>query len=312
VIAIGRTDLPAILRALAKTDLLVSGGGSLLQDVTGRWTIPYYLGIVCLALARRCPVLMYAQGIGPVTGRLGKALIRTVVNRMDWLTVRDPGSAALLRQLGVHAPPLEVTADAVFTLQPTDRGRGRAFLWQEVPVGGKPVIGVSVREWEAVSPRTLAKALDDLVAATGAVLLFIPMQYPADYEFSRLVASHMFNPARVMSQRLGTQDLLDLCSGLDMMVGMRLHSLIFAALGSVVPVGISYDPKIDAFLASLGLAPAAMANNLQPQEFVAQAWQIWQRRGELVGQLARRVGELRKRAEWNADLLVSLLPGEGR
>jgi hypothetical protein len=55
-----------------------------------------------------------------------------------------------------------------------------------------------------------------------------------------------------------------------------------------------------------------MANNLQPQEFVAQAWQIWQRRGELVGQLARRVGELRKRAEWNADLLVSLLPGEGR
>jgi polysaccharide pyruvyl transferase WcaK-like protein len=138
------------------------------------------------------------------------------------------------------------------------------------------------------------------------------MQYPADYEFSRLVASRMFNPARVMSQRLGTQDLLDLCSGLDMMVGMRLHSLIFAALGSVVPVGISYDPKIDAFLASLGLAPAAMANNLQPQEFVAQAWQIWQRRGELVGQLARRVGELRKRAEWNADLLVSLLPGEGR
>ena len=108
-------------------------------------------------------------------------------------------------------------ADAVFTLQPTDRGRGQAFMAGSAG-GGKPVIGVSVREWEAVSPRTLAKALDDLVAATGAVFVH-PMQYPADYEFSRLVASHMFQPGAGDEPAAGHQDLLDLCSGLDMMGG---------------------------------------------------------------------------------------------
>ena len=52
-------------------------------------------------------------------------------------------------------------------------------------------------------------------------------------------------------------------------------------------------------------------NNLQPQNLSRRHGRYISKGEELVGQLARRVGELRKRAEWNADLLVSLLPGEG-
>lgn len=64
--AVSRTHLPSILAALARADLLISGGGSLLQDVTGPFNIPYYVGVMELARLRGVPVMMMAQGIGPV------------------------------------------------------------------------------------------------------------------------------------------------------------------------------------------------------------------------------------------------------
>ena len=38
---------------------------------------------------------------------------------------------------------------------------------------------------------------------------------------------------------------------MDVLVGVRLHSLIYAAVMGVTMIGISYDPKVDSFLASI-------------------------------------------------------------
>jgi len=50
--AIPRTSVAVVVRELRRADLLVSGGGSLLQDVTGRGSVPYYAGIMLLARMR--------------------------------------------------------------------------------------------------------------------------------------------------------------------------------------------------------------------------------------------------------------------
>ncbi|RYD07047.1 hypothetical protein N752_00260 [Desulforamulus aquiferis] len=56
-----RWKLREIYRALKDSDMLISGGGSLLQDVTGLKSLLYYLGVILLARMLGKPVFFYAQ-----------------------------------------------------------------------------------------------------------------------------------------------------------------------------------------------------------------------------------------------------------
>jgi polysaccharide pyruvyl transferase WcaK-like protein len=47
--AVNRMNPYSVTRELMQSDLLISGGGSLFQDVTGPRSLPYYISIVALA-----------------------------------------------------------------------------------------------------------------------------------------------------------------------------------------------------------------------------------------------------------------------
>ena len=66
VAAFHRARPREVLAALRQCDLFVSGGGSLLQDVTSLSSLLFYLAQIRFArmLGRR--VMVYAQGIGPL------------------------------------------------------------------------------------------------------------------------------------------------------------------------------------------------------------------------------------------------------
>ena len=51
-------DLPAIYRLMGRTKLYINGGGSLIQDVTSRRSLWYYLFTLRMAKRRGCKVLM--------------------------------------------------------------------------------------------------------------------------------------------------------------------------------------------------------------------------------------------------------------
>lgn len=69
--AVHRLNFFAIAAAIRRCDILISGGGSLLQDVTSARSLYYYLWIMKIALFFKKPVMLYAQGIGPVRGAQG-------------------------------------------------------------------------------------------------------------------------------------------------------------------------------------------------------------------------------------------------
>jgi polysaccharide pyruvyl transferase CsaB len=122
--AVNRWNPFGVIWTLLRTDLLLSGGGGLLQDVTGVRSICYYLVVVALAMAAGKPVVYYAQGVGPVRTRFGRWLTRIVSNRVDLITIRDQASRDDLLAMGVCHPPLVVTADPVLALNPSQLNDG--------------------------------------------------------------------------------------------------------------------------------------------------------------------------------------------
>ena len=52
----------------------------------------------------------------------------------------------------------------------------------------------------------------------------------------------------VFASPLSTNEMVSLIGRLQLVIGMRLHSLIFAAKASVPMIGLAYDPKIYGFL----------------------------------------------------------------
>ncbi|WP_035106907.1 polysaccharide pyruvyl transferase CsaB [Desulfovirgula thermocuniculi] len=256
--AVNRWSPAAVCRALAACDVFLSGGGSLLQDVTGLKSLLYYAGVIWLAGALRKPVVFYAQGIGPVTTEAGRRLVRRVAERARLITVRDGESAAELRHLGVKRPPVVVTADPVLGLDPAAVGgeKGEAVL-AEVGAAGRPVVGVALREWPgfgAEQEEALARVLDGL-CRRGLAVVFIPLHFPADLGVSRRVAARMAEPAAVVSRALSVEEALSLFGCLHLCLGMRLHALVFAAVFNVPLVGLSYDPKVERFLARINWRP---------------------------------------------------------
>jgi len=312
--AIDRKNIREIYRAIRDCDVLISGGGSLLQDITSRRSILYYLGIMMIGIFLRKKVFIYSQGIGPINRRLNRLMVRWVLNRVHCITVRDEKSKKELEELGVCVPPIYVTADPVITLPKGDLSVGRRILEEEglCKDVDKPLIGFALRGWQKNErfKQVICKAADSLVRQYGANIVFIPFHYGEDMQILEEIEKEMENEAIFVKNRYDVQTLLGIVGNLDLLIGVRLHSLIFAAIMNTPMIAVSYDPKIDSFMKSLGLEVFCSIDDLEVDrllEAVEQKWDCYKQEKEM---LSTRVQALQKRVHMNEVLLTQLL-GQG-
>jgi len=311
--AVNRWSIREVAGALRKADLLVSGGGSLLQDVTGPQSLLYYLGVIWLARLLGRPVLYYAQGIGPVNTRCGRLLVGFTTRGARAVTVRDEESRRDLQAMGVTRP-IEVTADPVLGLQDKDIDptEGAAMLRRYGVNPGTGVVGVAIRPLpgRATWEMELARALDNLVKA-GRTVVFIPMQSPADLVISREVAAAMREPSIIVSEKLNVPQMISLVGNLDVLLGMRLHALIFAAVCGVPPLGIVYDPKVERLLKRIDMAPAGRPGEINGETLSMMIERLLADRPRVAAKMVKNLEQLREEAVRTAYILgaeIDLLP----
>ncbi|MFC4402895.1 polysaccharide pyruvyl transferase CsaB [Gracilibacillus xinjiangensis] len=241
--AVNRWKLKDVSNALKTADGLISGGGSLLQDKTSMKSVPYYSGIMRIAKWHKKPVFVYSQGIGPVDHPISKWIVKSTLNKVDQITVRDHDSQQLLTSLGLKKDSI-IVPDPVFGLD----ARTFSSKWVERAGITGPFVTVSVRDWPSDQPfkERIAGCLDGLVSE-GYSVVFVPFHGEEDYQTSKEVAGLMDKDSYVMTADIPMEEKIAVIRESALLIGMRLHSLIFASIVYTPFVALSYDPKVDSF-----------------------------------------------------------------
>lgn len=270
VLTVDRRRLGSVLASLARCDALVLGGGSLLQDATSWASLVYYGALITAAWAQGKPVLLWGQGLGPLRRRRSRLLVRALLAMTRGCSWRDPASAALAARLGWRPQRLQpsggVGSDPVWATPASPwRGAGGAIVLCWRPVS--QLEGEAWRPWLA--------ALDQL--APERELLWLPFHARQDRGlYQRLQADGLLSDSLVARSRElrveCPQEAMAVTGGAGLVLAMRLHGLILAALSGAPTAALSYDPKVAAAAAALG-CPCALLDQPPPRDLAAQ----WQR-----------------------------------
>ena len=302
----------SLLKAIRRCDLLISGGGSLLQDRTSTKSIMYYLTIMNLAKLMRKKVMLYANGIGPVIKPANRRRVAAAVNRADLITLRDANSVEQLRSMGVKRDDMYITADPVFTFECIEREQALQLLKREGIPQDRPFVGVSLRSWYDLPQfsEKIAEICDEIYERHGRNIVFIVMQTPNDMQISRQVQELMRSPSYILPGRYRTDELMGMVGCADFTLCMRLHTLIFAAHMQVPTLGLVYDPKVRYHLESLEMPSMGDVDTLNTEEAMKLVDDVIQNRETYVKRLERKSEELRRLAEKNEELIVEFITRE--
>lgn len=306
--AIPRFRVLRVFSELRRGDALLSGGGSLLQDTTSTRSLLYYLSVIRCAQWLHKPVMLYANGIGPVRGSANRRRVKRVVERAALVTLRDHASAMELKQMGITRP-VQVTADPVFHLEPAGPERSLQLCASSGLPEGRPFAAVSVRDWRGVGDFyvQLAGLCDHLRREHGLEVLFLLMQRSQDREATAQVRDKMAEPSYVLDAPCTPRELMGVLGRAKLCLAMRLHTLIFAARMAVPAMGLVYDPKVASFLEELDLPAAGDVERFDGREARRRADALMADYDAVLSRLRRKSARLAQAAKENERLLLELL-----
>jgi len=256
--------LPRVVRFLRESDLVVYGGGDLINGNVASTTF--------IALAKRLgvPVMCCGVGVLPIASPRRRRLTVDALNEVDLITVRDSESQERLEAMGVTRPPVRVTADPAFMLS----ARASSMPFAE-PHGSSMTVGINIRiqdkmyadyaHWDRRScVRVFREVCDRLIRERDARILFIPMEaydrrkryhhHVFDDVLGREIREGLEQPERfvIIDGMLSPEELKALLGTVDLLVSMRLHTLLLASEFGMPMVAFDYAPKIRSFMSMIG------------------------------------------------------------
>ena len=262
-------NIPAIYRALSSCSLFISGGGTLIQDASSTRSLLYYLFCLRLAKARGCATMMYGCGIGPLSRKANRKRAAKIINScVDAITLREDDSREALRALGLTSPEIISAADPALFIEDISPERLESLMREFALDEKENYICFSLRPWGDISHKAelFARASDYAYEKYALKSVFLPMNAAEDSSFAALVAEKCAYSPIVIDKSLSAAESSALISKMKVLVGVRLHALVFAAKNAVSTVGISYDPKVAAFLKYIGRGNFAEADALTQEK----------------------------------------------
>ncbi len=281
-------------RDLGELDVVLDiGAGDSFTDIYPTKRFAYIAATKALTIARRRPLILSPQTIGPFSKQPQSAVAAWACRGADAVFVRDPLSLAALRKLAPSANAHQVV-DVAFALPFTQAERQSGLVRVGLNVSGllfnggysgKNEFGIEV-DYAALT-RSLIEAL---MARPGVRVELIAHVNATGLDDDRAVAD------RLAAEYPGLVRVPDFASpgaakshisGLDFLVGGRMHATIAAYSSGVPVVPVSYSRKFEGLFGGLGYDWLVPVRGRSTTEACAYILDAFERRDELAADIAR-------------------------
>lgn len=226
-------NIKAIIKTLKNCDVLISGGGSLLQDSTSLKSLLYYVFVILCAEFFKKDVIIFAQGIGPIKNLLGKFLTKIALKKCKYITVRDEKSLFLLRSWKLNP---ELVSDPVWnikknTYNPSDK------------------VGIQLRSWKGLSQKYLFNLAKNVIETFSDKEIYIySFQDALDLDICKHFEAQLklLNPdiKTKLINAMSIENTVESFSELNYLIGMRYHACLLALKYGIPTLALSYDTKV--------------------------------------------------------------------
>lgn len=322
--ALGERDA-ACRQAIAECDVFILGGGGLLQDKTTIFNPSRWLAKLRLAQRMGKTTCLYANSVGELRFGINRRMAARALKKVHLITLRDALSAELLERLGVAGA--QVTADPAFSLEPpTPEEQAAARQKYDLP---REYVCIAIRHWydtNAVIPVKIATRLglrsrknarqyarytsvmaeitqrinDEL----GLPAVFLSMCRGRDAGVARDILAKLpqnLGNFTIDEPSMTPQDALAVIGQSKLLLGMRLHSLIYAADLGVPMVPIVYQDKVAGLAQMLG-AEAVHVDTMDADALWRLVQPALDGRAETAGAL-----QMQEKEQQNARLFAELM-----
>jgi colanic acid/amylovoran biosynthesis protein len=248
-----------ILKKYAESDWILVCGGQNIIHVNYFPLIPLFEILFSKILQKK--IMLYSQSMGPFLHRYSKLLICWILNRTDLITTRESISKDTLIDMGVNVPVF-VTADAAFTLPAISKQESISKLKDDCNLSETELnIAITAIPWDfPKEPNlkkknemyenyidSLAKSADSLIERFNAHIIFFPQVIIPKLKNDIPVSIKIYNKIKnksnvsILKKDYSPEELKGMYGCMDLLLGTRFHSCIFALSMGVPTLAIEYD-----------------------------------------------------------------------
>lgn len=227
-------DIKNIIRVLRNSDALISGGGSLLQDVTSIKSLIYYSFIIFLALLMRKKVLIFAQGIGPLNSKISKIIVKNLLKHSSFVSVRDEKSLKLLTNWEIDA---KLVCDPIFSTEiPTVEKENKLVM--------------QLRSFGTLNDKFLEELAQNINKNfSDKKIEILSLQDCLDKEvcekFNTILKNQNPNISSIVKTNLEPKEIIRTISSAQYLVAMRFHAILTGIKAGIKTLAINYDAKVE-------------------------------------------------------------------
>ena len=244
------------------SDLILWGGGSTFSDITKERIsgLQHKAVIAKIAYLLNQPMIITGASIGPITTKTGKNLTEYVLKNCDLVQIRDARSAETCESFGMDTPISKGYDPAILLPKLYNiESKKSSSAKNKVVIGIAPAAsdGFKSRNVPMLNQR-LASGLERISRHRRIEIKIIQMcNHPAVSDYDRctelMQICSQFCSSELIEYTSDLKYLLEAFSTFDLLIGERLHALVYAFALKIPFIAIPYHQKCLDFSKDVGL-----------------------------------------------------------